>query len=197
MYFDNQHSIGNDACWIEGQNKQSQAINDYHLFNPYKTNLPECNENVNKLKEFMVENKKMYREGYGFTNGCHVDHDSKLRIKPSSITHGKCKNQLNTRLFKAVPDVSNGGFESLLESRLTQGESTSEKKSCEVTQGKGFETMIPMLSCLKKEIQNVEHIIPTKWIRGGEHTRDHVNQKSFLENNGYVFDEKVWKKNTC
>jgi hypothetical protein len=196
MYFDNQHRLGNDQCWVDGQVKQSQQINDYYLFNPYKTNVIDCDENESKLREFMVENKKNYREGYGVTNACHVDNDSKMRSESKKLTHGKCKNQLSSRLFQAAPDLSHGGFESLLESRLTQGHSTGEKKSCEVTQGKGFDVMTPMLPCLKKQIQNVDHIVPT-WVRGGEHTRDHINQKDFLENNGYVFDEKVWKKKTC
>lgn len=197
MYFDNQENLGNDECWIDGQHKQSKDINDYYLFNPYKTNVPDCGENEQKLKDFMVENKKTYREGYGFANACHIDDDSKMRMESNSITHGKCKNQLNTRVFKAVPDLSHGGFESLLESRLTQGHSTGEKKSCEASQCKGFDTMTPMLPCLKTEIQNTDHIVHNDWVRGGEHTRDHIKQKDFLENSGYVFDEKVWKRKTC
>ena len=139
MYFDNEHRLGNDRCWIEGQNKQSQEINDYYLYNPYKTNVIKCTESEKKLREFMVENKKHYREGYGVTNACHVDTDSKLRTESKVLTHGKCKNQLSTRIFQAVPDLSHGGFESLLESRLTQGQLTGEKKSCEITNASSFE----------------------------------------------------------
>lgn len=197
MYFDNDSRLGNDKCWVDGQIKQSEKINDYQLFNPYKTNVPECSESEKKVREFMIENKKNYKEGYGMTNSCHVDDDSKMRTDEKVLTHGKCKNQLSSRLFQAVPDLSRGGFESLLESRLTQGQSTGLHKSCEVTSGKGFDTMTPLLPCLKKEVQNVEHIVPEKWVRGGEHTRDHIKQKDFLESNGYVFDEKVWKKKNC
>lgn len=197
MYFDKDSRLGNDKCWVDGQIKQSEKINDYHLFNPYKTNVPECTENEKKLRDFMVENKKSYREGYGFANACHIDNDSSMRADLKTITHGKCKNQLSSRLFQAVPDLAHGGFESLLESRLTQGQTTGKHKSCENNSEKTFDVMTPMIPCLKKEVQNVEHIVPTKWVRGGEHTRDHIKQKDFLEANGYVFDDKVWKKREC
>lgn len=196
MYFDTENRLANDKCWIEGQNKQSRLIQEYWLYNPYKTNTLECADSEAKLRHFMVENKKHYREGYGVTNACNIDKDSEFRTS-KRLTHGRGKTQLNTRIFQAVPDMSNGGFESLLESRLTQGIRTAEKKSCEKTKGKGFDTMTPMIPCLRKTVQNPDHIVPTQWIRGGEPTRDHVKQKDFMERNGYVFDEKVWSKKEC
>ena len=192
MNFDKQHRIGNDECWKTAQQTQSDKIENYYLFNPYKTNVENCKEKEDTLREFMSENHMNYKEGYGNTNSCHVDDDTKLRNN-SEITHGKCKNQLSTRLFTSGPDLSVGGFEPILESRITQGESTFIDKACESYRGKGFNTMTPMLSCLEKEVQNPEHIIPT-WVRGGESTRDHMKQKKFLEKNGYVFDKHVWQK---
>jgi hypothetical protein len=193
MYFDNEHRLGSDACWKDAQKTQSGKINEYYLYNPYKTNVSNCENNENTLRTFMAENHMNYKEGYGFANSCHIDDDTKLRNN-SKITHGKCKNQLSTRLFTSGPDLSVGGFEPVLESRITQGENTSlDSKVCESYNGKGFETMTPLISCLKKEVQNPEHIVP-KWIRGGESTRDHMKQKEFLEKSGYVFDKNVWQK---
>jgi hypothetical protein len=195
MFFEKQNTLGSDDCWIQSQNTQSKEMYNYHMFNPYKTNIPKCEKKLEELQEFVVENNMHIRDGYGFTSACLVDNDTNLRNK-QAITHGKCKNQLNTRLFQAVPDLGNGVFHPILESRLTQGELTGEKKSCEVTTGKGFDVFTPMLPCLKETIQDVKHIVP-QWVRGGEHTRDHIKQKSFLERNGYVFEENAWKKKNC
>jgi len=192
MYFDKQHRLGSDECWKNAQNTQSGKIENYYLYNPYKTNVQDCSDNEDTLREFMAENHMNYREGYGNANSCHIDDDTKLRNN-SKITHGKCKNQLSTRLFTSGPDLSVGGFEPLLESRITQGENTSLDKPCESYRGKGFDTMTPMLSCLASEVQNPDHIVPI-WVRGGESTRDHVKQKNFLEKNGYIFDKNVWQK---
>jgi hypothetical protein len=192
MLFDEQNRLGSDECWINSQNKQSKDIHDYRTFNYFKTNVPDCEAKVNQLKDFVVQNNMYIKEGYGFTNACFVDHDTKLRNK-QKITHGKCKNQLDTRIFHAVPDLFHGGFESVLESKLTQGESTGDKKSCASYNGKAFDVFTPLIPCLKDSVQSADHIIP-KWVRGGEHTRDHVKQKAFLERNGYVMEGNIWKK---
>jgi len=195
MYFDKQHRLGSDVCWINAQNEQSKTIYDYHLFNFYKTNVPECESENKKLREFVVENNLHIKEGYGFTNSCLVDNDSMLRNK-RKMTQGKCKNQLDTRLFHAVPDLSHGGFKAEMESKLTQGEDTGEKKSCDVLSGKGLDVFTPLIPCLKDNIQDPNNIVP-QWIRGGEHTRDHLKQKKYLNKNGYHFDGKIWRKKQC
>ena len=195
MYFDKHHRLGSDVCWVNAQNDQSKSIHDYNMFNFYKTNVPECKEQNNKLKEFVVENNLHMKEGYGFTNSCLVDNDSMLRNK-QTMTQGKCKNQLDTRLFHAVPDMSHGGFKAVIESKLTQGQDTGEKKSCDVLSGKGLDVFTPLIPCLKESVQNHNNIVP-KWVRGGEHTRDHLKQKDYLKNNGYYFDGKVWRKKNC
>lgn len=195
MYFDKNHRIGSDECWINAQNDQSKNIYDYRMFNFYKTNVPECKNEVKKLQEFVVENNLHIKEGYGNTNGCFVDNDSMLRNE-QKITNEKCKNQLDSRLFHAVPSLNHGGFHPVIESKLTQGEDTGEKKSCNVLSGKGLDVFMPMIPCLRDSIQNPDNIVP-KWVNGGEHTRDFVNQREFLEENGYAFDGKAWRKKHC
>jgi len=195
MFFDEQSRIGHDKCWIDSQNLQSKSIYEYNSFNPYKTNIPKCEKEVKELREFVVNNNMHFKEGYGVTNACFIDHDTSMRNN-QIITHGKCKNQVTTRLFQGVPDMSRGGFEPIIESRITQGEKTDVGKSCEPTKGKGFDVFTPLIPCLKDSIQNVDHIVPT-WVRGGEHTRDHIKQKQFLERNGYVLKDKIWEKKSC
>ena len=43
-----------------------------------------------------------------------------------------------------------------------------------------------MVKCLKDNIQNPNHVVPT-WTWGGEPTRDALKQKEFLENQGFRF----------
>ena len=197
MIFDKPHTLGSDECWIQSQNLQSKEMYEYNIFNPYKTNILKCETKVDELRQFVVENNMHIKEGYGFTNGCFVDNDTELRNK-QIMTHGKCKNQLSARVFQAVPDLGHSGFEPVIESRVTQGEDTTEKKSCDVNSGKGFDVFTPLIPCLKSTIQDVKHIVPpNEWTRGGEHTRDHIKQKRFLERNGYVFENNIWKKKNC
>ena len=40
MIFDKPHTLGSDDCWIHSQNLQSKEMYEYHIFNPYKTNIP-------------------------------------------------------------------------------------------------------------------------------------------------------------
>ena len=195
MYFRKEHRIGADDCWKDAELEQSKNIHDYMLFNIYKTNVPDCQDELQRLSDFVVENNMHIREGYGNTNSCLIDKDSEVRNN-QKITNEKCKSQLDSRVFHAVPDLSHGGFKAELESKLTQGEDTGEKKSCNVLSGKGLDVFTPLIPCIKNTVQDPNNLVPT-WTWGGEHTRDHLQQKKFLEQNGYVFDGKVWKKKFC
>ena len=139
MFFDKQHRLGSDDCWKNAQQAQNTGVQNYYLYNHFKTNVPECTDKEKSLRDFMAENHMNYKEGFGVANACHIDDDTNMRNK-SELTHGKCKNQLTTRLFTSGPDLSTGGFEPLVESRLTQGDHTLLHKSCEAYNGKGFNT---------------------------------------------------------
>ena len=198
-YFDKDHRIGNDACHKNSQLLQSEQIANYHLFNFYKTNLDnpdDCKKQVDKLNDFVSENYMNIKEGYGFTNGCRVDNDSSLRFNESIITNEKGKTQLFARTFKATPDLFRGECEPLLESKLLHGNISSDDKSCLHTTEKPFDIFIPMIDCLSSNVQNPNNIIPG-WKWGGEGTRDTIQQKEFLEKNGYVNDGSVWMKKQC
>jgi hypothetical protein len=135
------------------------------------------------------------KEGYGVANACTVDNDTKLR-NDQIITRGKCKNQLSSRLFNASPYLFRGELEPDTESRIRQGEFNNKNKTCDLLSEKSLDVFTPMLPCLKENIQDDKHIIPT-WARGGEHTRDHIKQQGFLERNGYVKKNNVWLKKNC
>lgn len=190
-YFDKEHRVGTDTCATESVDEQNKRMEDYMLFNSYRGNAVECSGEVNKIKEFMAENHMTIRDGYGFTNACRVDNDSELRIDSNKINRDK--NQIFTRTFQAVPDLSKGDMNVDNESKIQQGELTFDDFQC---QGKPFDVFTPMLPCLKDNIQNPKHIIES-WTRGGDTTRDTIKQKEFLEKNGYHFDGMSLQKSEC
>jgi hypothetical protein len=191
-FFDIQNRIGNDTCSSTADNKFNKDINDYMLFNSYKTNQStesdSCVPSIEKLQEFVTDNYMHIRDGVGFTSGCKVDTDSDMRMY--NITNGKSRCQLQSRVFQAVPNLSKGESRPELESKLVQGENSYNSTQC---QGQTLDVFMPMLPCLKNSIQNPSNIIQD-WSRGGESTRDTLKQKEFLDKNGYLYDGKEWSK---
>jgi hypothetical protein len=183
MLFENHHRLGEDSCYLESQNAQSDKIMSYKLFNPYKTNVENCESKIYDLQNFVIENPNLHiKEGFGFTNACLVDQDSMLRNK-AEMTNFKCKSQLATRVFPGGPHLNKSGFESVLDSRLTQGElNASKRKACELYNEKGFDVFTPLIPCLQNTIQDVNHIVPN-WTRGGDHTRMDLKESNCHKNN--------------
>ena len=130
------------------------------------------------------------REGYGFTNACQVDNDSMMRIDSNKINRDR--NQIFTRTFQAVPDLSKGEINVENESRIQQGEITFDDFQCE---GKPFDVFTPMLPCLKANIQNRSILLN----RGQEVgiQPEIPSNKEFLEKNGYQFDGISLQKKQC
>jgi hypothetical protein len=185
-YFENENRLGTDECALNSENEQNKRIEEYMMFNMYPG--IECDGDVKKVHEFMTENHMTIRDGYGFTNSCRVDQDSEMRIDSNKINRDK--NQMFTRTFQAVPDLSRGDINVDNESRIQQGEITFDDFQC---QGKPLDVFTPMLPCLRENIQNPDHLVES-WVRGGETTRDTLKQKDFLEKNGYRFDGESLKK---
>jgi hypothetical protein len=190
-YFDKEHRVGTDNCAIESVNEQNKRMEDYMLFNSYRGNAIQCSDEVKKINEFMTENHMTIRDGYGFTNACRVDNDSMIRIDSNKINRDR--NQIFTRTFQAVPDLSKGDMNVENESKIQQGEITFDDFQCH---GKPLDVFTPMLPCLRESIQNPEHLIES-WTRGGDTTRDTIKQKEFLEKNGYHFDGMSLQKREC
>ena len=180
-YFGHEHRVGVDTCAIESQEQQNIKANNYMLFDLY--NIKDCNEEKYKqLQEFASENNFTIRGGVGYTTSCDVDNDSLLRIEQDKKL--RMRNQMFTRTFQAAPDLSRGDVNVVNESKIQQGANTLGAYNCDE---KPFDVFTPMLPCLAKSVQDVDHIIP-QWQRGGESTRDTIKQKEFLEKNGYHFD---------
>jgi hypothetical protein len=151
-------------------------------------------EGREKLREFSSDNHLVYMDGFGSAKDCTVVDDSKIRYG-WEMTNKRGNQQLPKRVFTAIPDLGRGSFNPQLEDTVKQGEDTNTRKTCDNLSEASLlkYTMTPLLDCIRGTIQDPDNIVPS-WTWGGENTRDTVNQKAFLEQQGYAFDGNVWRK---
>jgi hypothetical protein len=176
--FSNLSRLYNDSCYKETRDNQNQKINNLVISN-YNT----ANCDFSKLKQFSTSEPNIfYKDGFGFTNNCNVDNDSDLRLG-SQMTQWKCRNQLKTRVYQAVPFRGRGCTMPVTEIKLQTGENTFQNKSCNTLADIHIDRFTPMLNCTQ-EIQKPNHVI-YDWTRGGDPSRQLVKNKEYLENCGY------------
>lgn len=192
--FELEHRVGADDCARNARDLQNTSAENYSLFPMFPTQGADCKQ-TESLNKFGADNHMNFRDGYGNANGCTVDADSAMR-NGGILTNDRFKTQLNGRVFQAVPNLAHGGFVPHVESRLTQGESCSEHRSCNSLSEVTINRFVPLVPCLRDTIQDPRHIVPA-WTWGGEPTRDTVRQEAFLKENGYVFDGTAWNKRMC
>ena len=126
--------------------------------------------------------------GYGFTDDCLVDEDSKLRINPSGMTSDRCKIQLFERIFQGCPDLKPGVADPGMELMVQQGTNNQQVEGIFVPCKKALMEVqtyhpTPLVECMR-DVQDPNHIVPA-WTWGGEPTRDYVRRKEFLNRCGY------------
>ncbi len=196
-YYNVNDNILQDGCAVDAKNMQNNSISDYNVYNYFKGNTDECNKFDSKkdITQFMSDTQMHIKDGYGVTNECLVDTDSKLR-NDAIWTNSKAKVQLYSRVFQGIPNINHGGLIVPVEDVVKQGEYNDIRKGCDRLSETTFNKFYPLIPCLANNVQNVKHIIP-EWRFGGEPTRDYIQQKEFLEANGYVMENKVWKKRIC
>jgi hypothetical protein len=111
-----------------------------------------------------------------------IDMESKL--KQSSITNYKDKQQLQSRGFKGSPFMGAGEthiVNPVLYSKLMSGNDTRVKKAADTLAGVSIDRFIPLVPCLQENIQNPEHIIPQYWVRGGESSRSYIQNIDYYK----------------
>lgn len=185
-FFEQENRLGVDDCAQNAKEYQNTSINDYYLWNTYHMKCDSSKED--ELDRFAANNNNLhFRNGYGYTTACHVDGDSELRVN-GKITHEKAKTQLFTRFYQANPDLSKGVGVPNLESRLVQGDNTSQYKVCgNKLAEEDFQRFTPLLPCLKDTIQNPNHIVlPFK--RGGDNSRTLMRDSNSLKKCGFKND---------
>ena len=189
--FENETRVKDDECAKIAKDYQNVSMNDYSLWNNYNT---KCLKDADKQREeYSVNNLNLhFRNGYGFTTSCEVDRDTELRLN-GKLTHEKPKTQLFTRSFVAVPDLSKGTAVPNLESRLMEGDDTSQVRECHRLSEQDYNRFTPMLPYLKDTVQNPKNII-TPWTFGGDSSRDIMRNSQTLNKCGYKHNGKYWER---
>jgi hypothetical protein len=177
MQFNDEHRIGSDECGIVVRELQNKSIGDYHTTNLFQAAKKDCKkeEEANKkLQDFAEANYLQFKNGNGFGSHCVIDNDSKLR-NGFQITKDKAKEQLFPRTFHAVANLNKGGLVSDedgvrtdIESRVTQGEYTALRRSCDVlSEVQLFESHVklPYMHCAVSTEQDPAHIMEP-WTEG-------------------------------
>ena len=99
------------------------------------------------------------------------------------------KRNLQQRTFKTAGYKSAGHTNNNyidVESRIHIGLDTrSHGRACGNYADVHIDTFTPLVPCLRDEVQNVKHIIPEYWVRGGAGTRVIVRNIDYLRMCGY------------
>jgi hypothetical protein len=119
-------------------------------------------------------------------NGIQINESTLLRN--GVIQNTGSRKELDTRLFPGSPFMSSG--QSILKnpdlsSRLLFGEDTRTSKSANVISSYSADNFIPLIPAIQENVQNVDHIIPTFWVRGGMSSRSVIRNSDYLKSCGF------------
>ena len=105
---------------------------------------------------------------------------------------------MTKRFTLTTPYLGRGMCDTDLEIQLKPGDDTFQNRPCNVLAGKDMTDyhMLPMIDCLKQNVQNKNHIIEEElgWIRSGIPSRQVIRNKDYLEKCGYTYNGKYWNK---
>jgi hypothetical protein len=193
--FHSEHRILADPCAIGARDKQNNSMNNYSIYNYFKGTTDDCSTfDKNAVLDTSLDTQMHIKKGYGPTDKCVIDDDSKMR-NDSLLTHSKDPQQIFGRVFTAVPSLNKGGLVVPVEDRVKQGEFKRLAKGCDNLSERQFAFM-PMIPCLAHSMQNADFVIPP--FENGAPTRSYIHQTKFLENNGYFKTEQgIWKRRVC
>jgi hypothetical protein len=165
-------SLRNDECSTKIYERQSALPGAYQLESFYAA----CD--MGKVQDIAFSQAgNVLNHGYGFTLGCNVDVDSKMRLGPIQ-TNQRLISQLFPRPYLSVPGMGPGkaGGESVVdvESQLLSGIACGSRKTCGVTEA----TIVPARNKLCFNPQALNHVIE-HGIRGGADSRADVHQLAY------------------
>lgn len=179
--FNLDNRLGLDDCALAANEKQNTKINNYNLFNP----IEDCNDR--DFEKVAQCNNMIVNNGYGYADSCNIDTDSRLR-NGGEITD---KSVLNSN-FRDCGDCEDA--KNMLENNMKRGNDFGLKNCDVVSEVSTLDLQfIPMVPCLAKNIQNPKNIVfdPSKLVWGGAPTRDSIQQKKFLETQGFKFNNGI------
>lgn len=197
--FANSGSLRTDDCSQELRNRTNQHWSKHQLYNPAT-----CVQDLSKdpVNRFASKYPNLrFKKGVGNTDGCNVDQDSELRTSGFDVR--RKRYQLFPREFIAVPDMGRGDFMPDLDSMLSRGAQREYEKrplmlvrDCEHVSEREFDRFTPMLSCLRKTVQDPNNIVPS-WTWGGESSRMINRSPEFLQSCGFKLEDErkqTWTK---
>lgn len=166
--------LGLDNCALLTKEVQNVSIENYNTYNSYFTNDCKCDIFTN----YLYDNNLVIKDGYGFASGCSIDNDSKIRLG-QKITHYRDRQPLCSRTFAGVPNLNKGGLIPNIDTRLKNGDDTSDIRNCDKISEKDFNRYQIFTGCAANGIQNAQHII-YPWVRGGNSTRWDIKVNHYL-----------------
>lgn len=179
-------NIKSDKCFYTSQDKNNHIMFNYNFLPSIQNNVNNTN-NVNSRDSYLNSTKTLgiLQDSNYDINGTNINQSTLLRN--GSIQNGDSKRELDTRLFPGAPLMTVGQSElknTDLSSRLKFGEDTRTSKSANATTSYSANNFIPLVPSLAENVQNVEHIIPTFWVRGGMSSRAVIRNIDYMKSCG-------------
>lgn len=178
----NQNSnIKNDKCFNDFQDLNNNKLFRYN-FLPSILNQDDTNRNnyINSTRTVGILQDSNYD-----IRGKNINESTLLRN--GNIQNTGSRRELDTRIFPGSPLLSTGQSElknTDLSSRLKMGEETRVPKSANSVSEYSANNFIPLVPSIAENIQNVDHIIPTFWVRGGMSSRSVIRNSDYLKSCG-------------
>lgn len=181
--FENLTRFSDDACYITERERQNTQYGNYNLSN---FNAGDCL--TNKHMEFSLRQPNIFvsTRGISGVGGCNVENDSNLKIGTIQ-TNPKCRISLLSRPFTTVPYLGRGISRPLEESRIQQGDWTTNKKSYGTVTEKPYidYSDYPLVPSLQATVQNphnlIESVAAEGWVQGGIPTRDLIRDQDYKQ----------------
>jgi hypothetical protein len=175
-----QTNIKNDNC------HSMNDINNNRIFD--YAFLPSIIDEKNSSRNSYIDSTKTL----GILQDTNYDISGKNINESTQMRNGEMQNiqskkELDTRLFPGAPLLSTGQSvlkNTDLSSRLKFGEETRTSKSANALSSYSADNFIPLVPSLAENVQNVDHIIPTYWVRGGMSSRTVVRNIDYMKSCG-------------
>lgn len=174
-YFDQGNRLTQDNCAILSRDLENQSISEYMIFNPFNV---ECtSKDPSQVKNFAFQYPNLrFRDGYGVAS-CAVDNDSKLRYE-TDIRSSE-RQQLNTRVFQAVPNFARGVCAPNTESFLVSGNDTKLNKPCNPLSERNFDRFMPFIGCMQDYVDQRQESLGNIDVTG-KSSRDFMRREDAL-----------------
>lgn len=182
LIINEQTNIKNDNCFNTSKDTGNNKLFNYNFI---PTILESTNSNNRDAYINSTNTIGILQDSNFDINGRNIDNSSLLRFGNNQNTQNK--RELDTRLFPGAPYLSSG--QSVLKnpdlsSRLKFGEDTRTSKSTNALSSYSANNFIPLVPSIEENIQNIDHIIPTYWVRGGMSTRSVIRNIDYLKSCG-------------